>query len=253
MSSASRRIHGWLRGPERPFVLGHRGARRRAPENTLAAFELAMEEGADGVELDVRLDGDGDVVVIHDPSLDRVTSGVDARKVEAVGRRDLRSVDLGGGERVPRLSDVLSWALGRGARVNVELKADVTRRTSFVRSVSRLVASQPRAADWVIFSSFDPRLVLAMSLLLPAVPAGWLVERRRGVPSRIVGQGLVRAAALHPEQSLATRESISPWKTAGLGVNVWTVNDPGAARALAAAGVDTIITDEPGKILGALG
>ena len=61
-------IAGWRRSRDRPFVLGHRGARHAAPENTLAAFDLAMTEGADGVELDVRLDGDGRVIVLHDPT-----------------------------------------------------------------------------------------------------------------------------------------------------------------------------------------
>lgn len=253
MSAGRRRIRAWLREPERPFVLGHRGARRRAPENTLAAFELAMEEGADGVELDVRLDANGDVVVIHDSSLHRVTSGMDGRNVETLGRRDLNTVDLGGGEHVPCLADVLQWARGRGARVNVELKADVTRRARFVLSVARLIAAQPEAAEWILFSSFDPRLVLAMALLVPWVPSGWLVEARRPFPSRAQGQLLVRAAAVHPERTLVTREHIQPWKAAGLGVNVWTVNDLEEARSLDALGVDSIITDEPGKIVGALG
>lgn len=234
-------------------MLGHRGARRRAPENTLAAFDVAMEEGADGVELDVRPDADGDIVVIHDPSLHRVTSGMDGRSVETLHRRDLNAVDLGGNERVPPLADVLEWARGRGAKVNVELKADVTRRARFVLSLARLVAAQPRAPEWILFSSFDPRLVLAMALLVPSVPAGWLVERRKPLPSRVQGQHFVRAAAVHPERTLVTRERIQPWKAAGLGVNVWTVNDPEEARKLDALGVDSIITDEPAKIIGAIG
>lgn len=253
MNAGPRRIHAWLRKPERAFVLGHRGARRRAPENTLAAFDLAMEEGADGVELDVRLDVDGDVVVIHDSSLDRVTGGMDRRAVETLRRRDLDAVDLGGNEHVPRLANVFEWARGRGARVNVELKSGVTRRARFVLSVARLVAAQPKAPEWILFSSFDPRLLLAMALLVPSVPAGWLVEARHPLPSRVQGQHFVRAAAVHPERTLVTRERIQPWKAAGLAVNVWTVNDPEEARTLDALGVDSIITDEPATIIGALG
>lgn len=252
-SRPPRRIRGWLRRDERPFVLGHRGARRRAPENTLAAFELAREEGADGVELDVRLDRDGDVVVAHDAELGRVTGGRDTRRIDALGRRELSEVDLGDGERVPRLEDVLRWAREHGMRVNVELKRDVTHLGRFVLGVARLVGMQPRAADWLIFSSFDPRLVMALAHLVPWVPSGWLVEPPLGVPGRSLLQRVVGATAVHPKASLVTAASIAPWRASKLAVNVWTVNDGVEARRLAALGVDTLISDEPGHILRELG
>jgi glycerophosphoryl diester phosphodiesterase len=248
-----RRVRAWLHGPERPWVLGHRGARRRAPENTLAAFDLAREEGADGVELDVRLDRDGDVVVAHDDVLGRVTAGRDTRRIDALGRRELSRVDLGGGERVPRLEDVLRWARQHRMRVNVELKRDVAHRTRFVLQVARLVAMQPGAASWVIFSSFDPLLVAAIARLVPWVSTGWLVEPPHGVPGRTLAERLVGATAVNPKASLVTAASIAPWQSAGLPVNVWTVNDGEEARRLAGLGVDTLISDVPGEILAALG
>jgi glycerophosphoryl diester phosphodiesterase len=246
------RVRSWLRRRERPYVLGHRGARRRAPENTLRAFELAIDEGADGVELDVRLDRDGDVVVIHDPMLDRVTGGRDRRRIEDVGRNELMDVDLGEGQRVPRLEEVLAWARGRGARVNVELKHDVSRRAAFVHRVARLVRSEPRAAEWLILSSFDPLLVAVVSRLAPCVPAGWLVEERSRVPGRSFLERLVGASALHLQASLVTEARILPWHDDDLPVNVWTVNDKEEARRLDALGVDTLISDCPGEVLSAL-
>src|SRR3954469_22392426 len=89
-------LSAWQR-PEgvRPFVLGHRGARHAAPENTLAAFELARKEGADGVELDVRLDGSGRVIVLHDPTLARVTGGAEVRHAEDIAGRELCALDVG--------------------------------------------------------------------------------------------------------------------------------------------------------------
>ena len=105
-------------------MLGHRGARHAAPENTLAAFELARREGADGIELDVRLDGSGKVIVLHDPTLTRVTGGADSRHAEDIPSAELARLDLGSGERVPLLADVLTWAKEHGQRVNVELKSE---------------------------------------------------------------------------------------------------------------------------------
>ncbi len=250
---APRRVRRWVRDAERPWVLGHRGARRRAPENTLAAFELALEEGADGVELDVRLDLDGDVVVIHDPDLARVTSGKDSRCIAELTRAELAGVDLGNKERVPRLEEVLRWARQRDARVNVELKSDVPRRSLLAWRVARLIAGEPHAAERLILSSFDPLLVAAAARLLPWMPVGWLVEARHPMPSRSFLHRLVGATALHPQTTMVTASSVAAWQRAGLPVNVWTVNDPADARRLNELRVDTLISDEPRAILRALG
>jgi glycerophosphoryl diester phosphodiesterase len=251
-SKLEARVQAWRRHPGRPFVLGHRGARRRAPENTMAAFQLALEEGADGVELDVRLDGEGDVVVIHDVDLARVTSHRDVRRIADLGRFDLARVDLGGGERVPRLADVLAWAREHDARVNIELKRDTVRPPLLAWEVSRLVRAEREARDRFILSSFDPRLVALSARLLPEIPVGWLVESPRRVPGRSLAERLVGASALHPQTTLVARPTIAAWQAEGLPVNVWTVNDPDDARRLDALGVDTLISDEPGKILEAL-
>jgi glycerophosphoryl diester phosphodiesterase len=245
------RAKPWRRNADRPFVLGHRGARHAAPENTMAAFELALAEGADGVELDVRLDGDGDVVVIHDSTLERVTGGADSREVAALGSAELACVDVGRGERVPRLAEVLSWSRATGARINVELKSDLRRRALLVLRVAALVLREPHAAERLILSSFDPKLVLAAARLLPWVPVGYLVERRFDLGARL-SRLLLGAAAVHPNASLVNEAAIVPWRRARMPVNVWTVNAPDEARRLDALGVDCIITDQPAKILTAL-
>lgn len=243
-----RRLRAWARtGASRPWVLGHRGARRRAPENTVAAFDLAMAEGADGVELDVRLNRDGDVVVIHDSTLTRVTDGRDTRRVEDLGTHELTNVEVGG-ERIPTLKDVLRWSRSCGARVNVELKRDVARRRALVWNVVRLIAVEPRARERFLISSFDPVMVFAAARILPWVPAGWLVEPDGPIPGRSLLERIVGAGAVHPHFTLVTEQSIAPWRRDGLLVNVWTVNDADEARRLANLGVDTLISDEPGKI-----
>jgi glycerophosphoryl diester phosphodiesterase len=218
----------------------------------MAAFALALEEGADGIELDVRLDGEGNVVVIHDPALGRVTSGRDTRNVADLDAREFATIDLGGGERVPRLDAVLRWARQRRTRVNVELKHDVPSRPRLVLAVIRSLLRELSGRDRVILSSFDPLIVAALSRSVPWLPTGWLVEERVGIPARSLGSLCVGASALHPRFTLVSADSIEPWQRSSAPVNVWTVNAADEARRLDALGVDTLITDEPGRILEAL-
>jgi glycerophosphoryl diester phosphodiesterase len=236
----------------RPLVLGHRGARHASPENTFAAFELAIREGADGIELDVRLDGDGNPIVLHDRTLARITGWHDVRDVETLGATELARVDAGRGERVPRLDDVLAWAARGGHLVNVELKRDVSSRARLVDGVARALRALPGTdpAEVVLCSSFDPRIVRALSAL--DLPVGWLVHAGQRVLKEARGSRLLGAVAVHPERVLASATRVARWHRAGALVNVWTVNDPSEARALAALGVDALITDRPGALLAGL-
>jgi len=247
-----KRLDAWRR-PEgaRPFVLGHRGARHAAPENTLRAFELALEEGADGVELDVRLDGDGRVIVLHDRTLGRVSGGTELRDAEALGAAELERVSVGG-ERVPLLADVLAWARERHTRVNVELKADGSRPLALARSVAKVVCGSGVGAECVLFSSFDSLLVAALGVLSAALPRAQLVDTGGRLDRRGERGFRFLADGVNPHRELVTGEAMASWKRAGALVATWTVNDESEARRLAALGVDSIISDEPGKILAAL-
>src|SRR3954469_12508481 len=173
-------LRAFQRAPHaRPFVLGHRGARHAAPENTLAAFELARREGADGIELDVRLDGAGEVIVLHDPTLGRVTRGSETRHAEDIASRDLARLDVGAGERIPLLAEVLDWAHQSGQRLKIELKHDVRRRTRLLQEVARVV---PRAhLPPLIVSSFYPYFVWWLAKRLPHLPRAWLVHDRQQI------------------------------------------------------------------------
>jgi glycerophosphoryl diester phosphodiesterase len=245
------RIAAWLRpAGARPFVLGHRGARHAARENTLAAFELALREGADGVELDVRLDGDGRVIVLHDRTLARVSDGHEARDVEALDAAALARVPLGE-ERVPLLADVLAWARERRARVNVELKHDVSRPLALLRGVQRVVRASGLGPELVLFSSFQPAFVAALRALLPELPGAWLIDRSARVTRRAPAFRLL-ADGVNPHRELVVARAMARWKRDGAPVATWTVNEPDEARRVAALGVDTIISDRPGEILRAL-
>ena len=245
-------VESFRRGAARPWVLGHRGVRGPKPENTMAAFEQAAAERADGVELDVRLCRTDEVIVAHDRTLERVTSGADPRDVERVGYAELARVDLGAGQGVPRLTDVLDFCAARGMFVNVELKHDVSSRLALVRAVVAALAGQPKARELVVLSSFDPWIVRLTSSLLPDLVSGWLVHAKQRLARRATGFRLLGARAVHPERGLVSERQVGRWRARGALVNVWTVNDPDEARRLAAWGVDAIISDCPGRILHAV-
>jgi glycerophosphoryl diester phosphodiesterase len=241
----------------KPLVLGHRGARHAAPENTHAAFELALREGAAGVELDVRLVKSGQIVVLHDTTLSRVTGGADRRAVEALTWAETRSADIGRGEQVPLLSDVLDWAASHDQLVNVEVKSDVKRRRDLLHGVSALLAAHPYAARGVVLSSFDPRFVWFLARALPQIPSAFLFHTKSPVArvAAMVGAATFNrmgARAVHPEHVLVTEQRMQAWRSRRALVGVWTVNDETRARELSALGVDYIVSDRPGAILAAI-
>jgi glycerophosphoryl diester phosphodiesterase len=244
------------RADSRPLVLGHRGASAEAPENTLAAFRLALAQGADGVELDVWLCASGEVVVAHDEDLLRV-AGSPLRIPETM-LSDLRALDVGAwkgtrfrGERIPLLAEALE-ALP-GAVVNVELKGRGGRDLALAKAAADVIWRAGAGAR-VIVSSFDWRLVAAFRLASPDVATGLLVEAGTAWELRAwAGIQALRPAAVHPERSLATDARVSSWIARGLAVNVWTVDDPAEAARLAAAGAAALITNVPGRIRAAVG
>ncbi|MGE0321668.1 MAG: glycerophosphodiester phosphodiesterase [Polyangiaceae bacterium] len=243
-----------------PFILGHRGARHAAPENTLAAFELARDEGADGIELDVRLDRDGNVVVIHDATLERVSVTNDSRRVDQLSRAELDAIDVGDGERVPNLRRVLSFCQQHSLRVNVELKSDLhpelraqaVQHLRLVQGCAALVRDLQSPGDFVLFSSFNPLLVALLHRLVPAVPGAWLVHEGQPRMLQAIKRRGARAAlglnAVHPQGKMTDADLVSALHSQGSVVNVWTVNDSDEARRLDAAGVDALISDCPGQL-----
>jgi glycerophosphoryl diester phosphodiesterase len=238
-----------------PLVLGHRGASAEAPENTLAAFRLALGRGADGVELDVWRCGSGEVVVVHDERTGRV-AGEDLSVPDApLG--DLRRLDVGAwkgdahrGERIPLLAEVLE-ALP-GAIVNVELKSR-GRDLRLAEAAARVI-TRAGAGGRVIVSSFDWRLVTAFRLAAPDVPVGLLFDGEHAWRLRLAAAlRLLGPSAVHPDRRLVTPARARAWTARGLAMNVWTVDDPAEAGALAALGATAVITNVPDRIRKALG
>jgi glycerophosphoryl diester phosphodiesterase len=242
-------------GGGEPLVLAHRGASADAPENTLAAFRLAMEQGADGVELDVWRCGSGDVVVHHDADTAR-TAGARLSVAEA-GLSRLRTLDVGAwkgarfrGERIPLLAEVLD-ALPE-AVVNVELKSAGWPDLALPAAVAR-VLRDARAGARCVVSSFDPALLGAFRLVAPAVATGLLFAAdQRWQVREAVGTRLLRPAAVHPERTLVTPERMRRWAARGVAVNVWTVDAAAEVKALRELGAHAVITNRPAAARAAL-
>ena len=245
------RAAGAWRRADRPLILGHRGVRGTLPENTLAAFEAAAGEGADGIELDVRVCGTGELVVVHDPTLERVTSGRDLRAIAEMAHDELARVDVGDGQRVPTLTEALALARTRRLRVNVEMKRDAPDRTAIVRATARVLRRWDPNHP-VLVSSFDPLMLAGLALLAPDVPRALLIGRLSVKRRAPLFARPVRVLAVHLDRVLTSADAVRAWKRKGMLVNVWTVNDAVEARDLRAIGVDGIITDAPARIRDAL-
>jgi glycerophosphoryl diester phosphodiesterase len=223
------------------LVIAHRGSSAAAPENSLAAFRLAVEQDADFIEFDVQESVDGEVVVMHDSDLMRV--GGSPLKVWEANAADLRAVDIGSrtaprfsAERVPTLAETLAVSKG-GSRVVVELKS-----YGHDERLEEKVVAIVEAAGMVndsIFMSLDHAMVRKIKQLRPSWRAGVLVAKAIGDLTSL------GADFLAVEARLATRAFVRQAHRAGQDVYVWTVNDPAWMLAAMSNGVDGLITDKP--------
>jgi glycerophosphoryl diester phosphodiesterase len=240
------------------LVIAHRGASAERPENTLGAFARARALGADGIELDVMRCATGEVVVFHDDDLVRLAGRPEL--VRTASLELLREVDLGGGERIPTLEEVLG-ALAPGELVDVELKSPERRGLGFLEAfvdeglapaVAGLIARHGLGARALV-SSFDPLLLGRFRRVAPTVPTGLLFEPDSARPlARAWAAPLLAPAALHPDARLIDARAMHRWRRSGCAVNAWTVDDPREVACLAALGVDGIITNRPAETRAAL-
>jgi glycerophosphoryl diester phosphodiesterase len=234
------------------LIVGHRGASALAPENSLAAFERAAADGADGVELDVLQCATGEVVVFHDDDLTRLGGRPD--RIAALPWRDLRDMRLTSGATIPTLEEAFE-ACGPSLLVNVELKASAIPRAGIRALVQGVHAAIRRAsADArVLISSFHPAALALWHGQAPAVPAGFLFERRSPWPLRHAwALAWLRATSAHPESVLCTAQAVRRWHRRGYRVNVWTVDSEVELRRFRDMGVDGIITNDPARARRAL-
>ncbi|HWU90653.1 MAG TPA: glycerophosphodiester phosphodiesterase [Kofleriaceae bacterium] len=238
----------WRRTRGRPRVWAHRGDSAHAPENTMLAFEKAVAAGADGIELDVRFDGDLNVVVFHDDELDRLAGRpgrMDA--LPAAERAKLRVR----GEPVPLLAEVLA---AFDTDIDVEIKATrMGRSGELARATARVIRASGRA-DRVLVSSFDPVALVQLHRHLPDVAIGYLFHEEQRLPARRGWIGRwIGATLVHPQHTLVDEASVRRWREAGLPINVWTVDDAAELLRLARLGVDGVFANDPAHALAVLG
>jgi glycerophosphoryl diester phosphodiesterase len=232
----------------KPLVLAHRGASAYAPENTLSAFKLAIEMGADGVELDVTLTQDGIPVVIHDDTVDRTTNGKGAAKdltLAQIQQLDASyKFDKYRSEKIPTLAQVLQ-AIAKTHIVNIELKS-TTLKTDGIEAATLAVIEETGTAGNIIISSFNPFALQRMYTLDHKLPRGLLYAPNLPLYLRRAWlRPLAHATAMHPECSMIDAKYMAWAKSKGLKVNTWTTDDPAEMKHLIGLGVDAIMTNKP--------
>ncbi|HLA07223.1 MAG TPA: glycerophosphodiester phosphodiesterase family protein [Anaerolineales bacterium] len=241
----------------RPIILAHRGDLTHAPENTLPAFQLAIQKGADGVELDAKLTSDGHVIVIHDSTLDRTTDG--KGRISSCTLESVRRLDAGSwfnekfrGTKVPLLEEVFD-GIGKDRIVNIELTNYSTPRDGLVEKVCEIIKRRANQRQ-IIFSSFFASNLRRAAQLLPEISRGLLaVPGLGGIWARSFGFMFGEYQALHPHISSVDRQQVGRVHRLNRRVHVWTANTPEQIIKLKEWGVDGIFTDDPQTALHALG
>ncbi len=234
--------------PGWPRLIGHRGAAKWAPENTLASFFCAHEAGASWVELDVRLSRDGVPVVFHDSTLDRTSNG--QGQVVEHDLASLKGLDAGAwfsprfrGETIPTLAEALSCIASLSMGVTIEIKPDADNALEVAQATLNTARQTwPESSPSPLISSFS-KAVLVEARRLCSWPIGFLAERFD--TTLLASCQDLRAATLNLNARNVQPLQIVAIHQAGLALLVYTVNEPTEARRLWAMGVDGIFTDDP--------
>lgn len=238
-----------------PRLIGHRGAKESAPENTLASLREAARQGARWVEVDVMLTRDRQPVLIHDDRLDRTTSGVGP--VPDLTLAELKRLDAGSwfdprfaSETVPTLEEALALILDLGLGLNLEIKPypgqDVPTAEIAIATLKRLW----RADRPLLLSSFEVPCLEVARDLAPDIPRGYLLWEPPADWAATADR--VGAATLNVHQDRQTPETVAAYRATGRPVLAYTVNDPQRAQTLFGWGVSAVFTDAPGRLASAL-
>jgi glycerophosphoryl diester phosphodiesterase len=235
------------------MVIAHRGFSGAAPENTLIAFRKGIEVGSDMIELDVHLSRDGEIVVIHDETLERTTNGK-GMVVDHI-LQELKKLDAGSsfrltfaGERIPTLKEALDLAKGR-VPINIEIKNPTHGKYTIAELTERVLreVNQAGMMDRVIFSSFNPAALEWIGRKEPRAGGAFLFHRPWNFLRDIPGSR--EYEVLNLRNIHLTREKVAEIKKAGKIINVYTVNTDEEMKQFVDWGVDGIITNHPDRLL----
>ncbi len=219
--------------------IGHRGAKAHEAENTLASFQKALEMGVDGIELDVHVCASGELVVIHDFTVDRTTNGTG--EVHKMTLAELKKLTVEGKHTIPLLDEVLAL-VNRKCLVNIEMKGRHTAKpvSDFI---DKYVKEKRYTYDDFIVSSFQREELLIMSEINKNIPLGILTQA--SVTQAWEWAEEFSAKAIHPHYSLLTESNVKKAQQAGLKVYTWTINDTEDIARIKTYNVDGILSDFP--------
>lgn len=216
--------------------IGHRGAKGYEPENTLVSFEKAIDLKVDGIELDVHLNSDGEIIVIHDETIDRTTSGTGF--VHQFTALDLKKFG------VPKLIDVLDLA-NQKCFVNIELKGGGTAKP-VVAVMELYILKKNWTYDNFLVSSFDWKMLEEVQHLNPKIRIGVLTES--SIEGALAFAKKINAFSIHPDYALLSKENVALMQEKGFEVYPWTVNSTEDIQKIKSFNVNGIISDFPDRI-----
>ncbi|MBO2543973.1 glycerophosphodiester phosphodiesterase [Salegentibacter sp. BDJ18] len=223
--------------------IGHRGAKGHIAENTLESIQKALDFGVNAIEIDVHKCKTGELVVIHDFTLDRTTNG--SGEIAKKSLAELKALKVENKFRIPLLTEVLDLIEGR-CTINIELKG-LNTATATSEIIKKYIAERNWKYEDFIVSSFQKNELFQMRKLDENVPLGIL--SKASVAEAIALGNLLKASKIHPSLGIITRDNVKASHEAGFKVNVWTVNEPEHIARMQEFGVDGIISDFPDRLI----
>ena len=222
--------------------IGHRGAKGYEPENTLVSFQKALDMHVDGIELDVHLSADGEIIVIHDETIDRTTNGKGF--VNALSLRELKAFRINEKYQIPTLKELFDL-VNQDCFINIELKSyEATDKV--VSLIEKYVAKKGWKYDRFLVSSFDWNALQQVAFLNDKIPLGVLTET--DLELALAFAKFILAKSIHPHFHLLTKENTAQMQEKGLQVFPWTINEVADIQKIKTFHVDGIITDFPDRI-----
>jgi len=222
--------------------IGHRGAKGYFPENTLISFRKSLEMNADGIELDVHLSADNEIIVLHDHTIDRTTNGKGA--VKDLSLAELKSFSIDVSEEIPTLGEVFDL-IDKKCLVNIELKVETS-----AKPVTALIEKYVSENGWnynlFLVSSFDWNTLQEIRNWNPQIRLGVLTET--DLELAIGFSAFIKAETIHPYFHLLTASNVAAMQAKGFGVFPWTINEPEDIDRIKSYKVNGIITDFPNRL-----